>query len=48
MIFAVVSLNLAVGVAVWVGEHRIAEYVSSIYGDAFTASSEISGMWRWA
>jgi diguanylate cyclase (GGDEF)-like protein len=41
VIFAVVGLNLAVGVAVWVGEHRIVEYASSIYDDAFTAAAHI-------
>jgi diguanylate cyclase (GGDEF)-like protein len=41
VIFAVVSLNLAVGVAVWVGEHRIEEYASSVYDDAFAAAAHI-------
>jgi diguanylate cyclase (GGDEF)-like protein len=41
VVFAVVSLNLAVGVAVWVGEHRIAQYTSSIYDDAFAAAAHI-------
>jgi diguanylate cyclase (GGDEF)-like protein len=41
VIFAVVGLNLAVGVAVWVGEHRIVDYASSIYDDAFAAAAHI-------
>jgi hypothetical protein len=41
VIFAVVSLNLAVGVAAWIGEHRIAEHASSLYDDAFAAAAHI-------